>query len=621
MLDVGEAKIVNVTVANSTNQSFENAVISIYDLQGSLRYSGVGSLRAGLEPGHEYDFQLTMPINSTDSMRAVIRRLNVSSDLNLRPQTVVDYGGDLPASPGGETLVAEVTPLFALNDSDLIYNRTELYIPEREIEILYVVHCKDWNFSTGSCSDWDINATSDYNMQDNGTYIWFNVTRFHSFGGGSGNPVPNVTQIRVYDVTGQSDTHTGGNLTGSGLDKTFYFFQRTPKLYRVEMTIRNDGNARWNLAANDDVHHEGLNSAWDINNVNDIWYNIGGTNHTAGNWSNGKVVWNTSLGGGLNAGATMTFNYMFNMTTSNNEEYPVYFLCNDTSARSGSYDNSTYNITRLGYLDLVLALPPQIPGLGNASNNTGLTAYMIGFNRTFFVNATLYCRDGYCGIVNGTLRYNKSSADPDTPVNTTLKDQPFYVMDGINPKYCGNNPMKEDDYCNVTWYVNATGSMHSIWKMDVQFRSNYSLTNDTGDVSIEVTKVLIIALSWDVANFGVCNPMSYGNPALLNQQGYNITIDNNSNDVDGLYIKGTNLDPVNVSALNGISYGIGVGNFSWYYLDDYSKASRLTNQYYLMNQSLATSTVIRNYYWIDVPSGQYTQDYAGKLYIMANASV
>jgi hypothetical protein len=55
-------------------------------------------------------------------------------------------------------------------------------------------------------------------------------------------------------------------------------------------------------------------------------------------------------------------------------------------------------------------------------------------------------------------------------------------------------------------------------------------------------------------------------------------------------------------------------------MDNYSAASRLTDQYHLMNQSLPSSTVVRNYYWIDIPRGQYTQDYAGKLYIMANAS-
>ena len=615
-LQINDSYKFNLTVTNSTNNSFLGSTITVYGSDGSTLASGPSNISVGLEMNKEYDIGISVPVNGTTWMNAVIRRLNLSNNYTLRPQVVTDYGSTIPAN------ISRLTTLFAINDSFIVYNHTELYIPRGDQDdIVSIMHCQDWSFLPPNCPAWDMYEPEDYNMQENDTHIWFNVTHFTSYGGGAGNPIPNATTVKIYDVTGQADTHTGGTLIGSGLNTTFYFLKRVPKMYRAEFTVRNDGLAKWTIAAGDDVHHENLNSAWPINNRTDIWYNLGGTNYYSGNWSGGRVVWNMSLGGQLNKGSTMTFYYVFNMTSSDTEVYNTYFLCNDTSSKSGSYDYDKYNITRLGYFEFQLALPPQIPGLGNASNNTGLTAYMIGANRTFMVNATVYCRDGYCGMVNGTLRYNKTSANPDTQVNTTLKDKPFYVMDGVNPKNCGNNPMKTDDYCNATWMVNATDVMHSIHKLDVQFLSNYSLSNDTADVSIEVTKVLIVDLSWDVANFGVCNPMSYGNPALLNSQGYNITIDNNSNDVDGLYIKGTDLGPVNVSVLNGITYGIGVGNMTWHYADNYSNSMRLTNQYYLMNQSLPTSTVIRNYYWIDIPRGQYTQDYAGKLYIMANASV
>ncbi|RLG01856.1 hypothetical protein DRN58_00840 [Thermococci archaeon] len=611
-----EGRTVNITVINSSGITFENTRISIFDILGQEISSKIittsdAILLDELALNKDYDIEVITPLPE-GSLRARIKNLNITENLTIMPQVVENYTGEKPAE--------NMTALYAMNDSNMVYTLVELYIPHREINVTNILHCTNWNFNTALCYQWEVNASEDYNMQKNLTHIWFNVSSFTAFGGGAGKPLPNVTEIRIYDVTNLGNTHSGGTLIGSGLNTTFYFYQREPKLYRVEIDVRNDAPTQWTIDPEDVVYHSGLNETWQIDATNDIWYYEGGINYTGGNWSNGTVYWNTSLGGKLTNGEIATFYYVFNMTTSQNEEYPVYFLCNDTSSNSGSYDNSIYNITRVGYLEVNLTIPPQIPGQGEAESNGG---YKVGQNKIFIMNATVYCRDGYCGNVNGTLRYNLSSPLPDTSVNTTPGDKPFYVISGINPKNCSSNPMKSDEFCNATWNVNATGNLSSLWKLDVLFKSNL-VENDTQDVIIEITKVLILHLSWTHTDFGICDPLTYGNSALLNDvDGYNISLDENSNDADGIYIKGTDLTPKDVQGFGSIQYGIGVSNITWNANENLyqsTNTTRLTKNYSPIRENVPAGSVITMYFWIDIPPGQYAQEYNGTLYVMANAS-
>ncbi|MCK4492410.1 MAG: hypothetical protein KAU03_07280, partial [Candidatus Altiarchaeales archaeon] len=559
-----EPRTVNITLVNSLGTTFNNTEISILDNLGQLVSSKTitesdDTLSDELALNQIYTLEITTPL-ACGYLRSKIRNINITGNLSITPQVAVNYTGEMPS------LIVNVTPLFALNDTGLVYDLAELYIPKNGVNVTGIVHCVQWNFSDAKCYEWEVNDTGDYNMQENSTHIWFNVTDFTSFGGGKGKPLPNITQIRIYDVTGQASTHSGGTSIGSGLNTTFYFYKREPQVYRVEIDVRNDASTQWTIDLTDIVYHENLNSTWDINTTADIWYYEGGTNYTSGNWSNGRVTWNTSLGGKLTNGETGTFYYVVNVTTSGNEKYPVYFLCNDTIDNVGSYDNSIYNITRIGYLEVNLTLPPSIPGQGDAESNGG---YKVGQNRTFIINATVYCRDGYCGDLNGTLRYNQSTSLPGTPVNTTAGDKPFYVLSGINPKQCAGNPLYKDEFCSISWEVNSTGDLSTYWKLDVLFNSTYAGSNKTDYTVIEITKVLIMDISWNKVDFGVCNPVTTGNPALLNNvDGYNISIHPNSNDVDGLWIKGTDLSPESVSGFGSITYEIGVRNITWNDLED-----------------------------------------------------
>ncbi len=614
-----ESCTVNITLINSTGDSFKNSEISIYDTLGQkisskIITAGYDKLTDELALDQLYIIDISAPTGS-NNLLARIQDFNVTGNLTIEPQVVVDYVGELPF------MFVDVTALFALNDTGLVYDLAELYIPKSGLNITDIVHCVQWNFSDAKCYGWEINDTGDYNMQGNSTHIWFNVTDFTSFGGGKGKPLPNITQIRIYDVTGQANTHSGGTSIGSGLNTTFYFYKKEPRVYRVEIDVRNDASTQWTIDSTDIVYHENLNSTWDINTTADVWYYEGDANYTGGNWSNGRVTWNTSLGGKLTNGETGTFYYVVNITTSGNEKYPVYFLCNDTVDNVGSYDNSIYNITRIGYLEVNLTLPPSIPGQGDAESNSG---YKVGQNRTFIINATVYCRDGYCGGLNGTLRYNQSTSPPDTPVNTTAGDRPFYVLSGINPKQCAGNPLYKDELCSISWEVNSTGNLSTHWKLDVLFNSTYAGSNKTDYTIIEITKVLIMDISWGKVDFGVCNPVTTGNPAIWNNvDGYNISIHPNSNDVDGLWIKGTNLEPESVSGFGSITYTLGVGNITWNDLkNNYTgpDTTRLTYNYSLIRENVSSGTAVPMYYWIDLPRGQYAQNYSGTLYILAAAN-
>ncbi|MEA1925149.1 MAG: NEW3 domain-containing protein [Candidatus Altiarchaeota archaeon] len=604
--------VFNITASNESVKLSENTSIQIFNSTGGLLAQGNGSISVILIQYGIYDILLTTPL-AGGAQKTLLKSVNMTQSMKLTSQVVDNYLGTPPKN-------IDVTALYAQEDLSVPYSHAEITLPKNQNNITAIVHCTSWDFALVDCSSWEVANTTEYNMQENSTHFWFNVSSFDSFGGGKSKPIPNITQIRIYEVTGEADTHNGGELIDSGLNTTFEFFKRDPELYRIEIDIRNDGESHWWIAAADIVYHEGLNSSWYVDSANDIWYYTEGLNYTTGDWSGGRITWNTSQGGRIRKEQSATFYYVVNITSSGNEKYSVYFYANDTSVASGSYDNSVYNLTRVGYLEIQLVTPPVIPGQGNASQNGG---YKVGQNKTFIVNATVYCRDGLCGYVNGTLRYNKSSADPDTQINTST-DTPFYILTADNPQNCSTNPLVKDEFCNLTWTVNSTGALNSIWALDVLFNSTHAQGNDTGNIFIEITKVLIMSLSWSSIDFGFCDPGTSGNNASLNNvDGYNITVDNNSNRIDEILVKGTDLSADSVGGLKGIVYDIGVRNLSWNdELSQYNHANttQMNLTYVLMREKINPGTTFHNYYWLDVPSGKYSQHYSGTLYVLANAS-
>ncbi len=249
-------------------------------------------------------------------------------------------------------------------------------------------------------------------------------------------------------------------------------------------------------------------------------------------------------------------------------------------------ENSAINITAVGYLEVNLTEPPDS------------TSVMV--NRTFRINATVTCRNGPCSTVSGTARYNYSTANPDTPINTTPGDYPLFTDE--NPKSCGY--LAEDESCTLEWMVNATGDLGSYFEIDVNFTGIES--NDTDDSTINIVCFYVMTLQWDFINFSSLYPGDYidavGNDDML----YNITVDEDSCAID-LYIKGINLTKP------GTSYVIGVGNVTWNTTNQYP-GFELNYTYALINSSVPSNTNITTYYWIDAPITEYG-DYNGTIWI------
>jgi len=602
---------VNLSTYNDTYNPNPNTTINLYNEVGvkvdSLNTSYYRYLSQQL-----YDIEL-ITVLASGTLNATLFDTNISSNLSTKSQTVSDYTNNLPS------YINDITPLFALNDDGVTYDHAELSIPLDGVTIEAILHCLNWNYENANCTNWEVNDTIEYDMAENSSHLLLNVTEFDTFGGGGGDTLPNLTEIRVYNVTGLPNTHEGGDLIASGLNTTFNL--TIGYTYRVEFTVRNDG-IKWNIDAADEAYHDGLNSSWTINTTDDIWYtdDAGATNYSGGAFSFGNVSWDLSLGGSLKNGEEAVFYYVTNISSEIEEDLQVYFLVNDTSKESGSTDYSTYVILPQGYLEVNLTLPPIIPGKGNASNGI---SYKVGANKTFIINATVVCRDGNCGDVSGTLRNGTSGSEPANTVSTT-SDTPFYITSGANPQDCSTNPLVQNESCELSWTVNASGDLGTQWSMDVEFDATKASSNDTNNTEINITKVLILSISWSEINFGVVSPNTVGiNASLNNLGGYNITLHENSNDIDGLYIRGTNLSPQNVSGFGSITYGIAIGNISFNDNENnYSAATteRITEDYALVRATFPPGTVATTYFWADVPGGQYAQDYEGTLYVMVNAT-
>ncbi len=290
-------------------------------------------------------------------------------------------------------------------------------------------------------------------------------------------------------------------------------------------------------------------------------------------------------------------------------------LCNITDNSSLYYNDTVDNkanttislATAGGILEVYLMLPPTIPGDGNASLGIG---YEVGQNKTFFIQANVTCRNSNCGNVQGTVRYNVTAL-PDTPLNTSY-DTPFYIVDSVplNPKSCQNNPLNVNDSCILNWTVNSTGALLSIWKLDVLFDGESAVSNNTNYTNIKITKVLIMKLSANDIDWGILDPQTTCEPAPNNP--ITITLDSNSNDADGIYIKGENL-------VNG-SEAIGITNVTWCKCIVCLNGQNMTTQYELIQANVNAGTDINTSYWIDIPAVPALR-YRGEAYVMANATL
>ena len=221
-------------------------------------------------------------------------------------------------------------------------------------------------------------------------------------------------------------------------------------------------------------------------------------------------------------------------------------------------------------------------------------------NQTFNVNATIVCRDGPCGEVNGTIRYNLTSSNPDTLINITEGDEPFYIQEypTYTMKSCGI--MYSGDSCQLNWTINATGNVNSQWKIGILFNSSYidMQNNNTLNTTISIIPCTEdFTLQWNSIKFGLLNPDTGPHEAPGNSDnGYNITVNSGSCNLD-FYISGTNL--VNTT----LNSNIGVGNVTWSNTSNsYASSYNLSTISTAVKSNVPKNTNITTWYWINVPS-------------------
>jgi hypothetical protein len=303
--------------------------------------------------------------------------------------------------------------------------------------------------------------------------------------------------------------------------------------------------------------------------------------------------------------AWSNFTVVINSTVGCTIRWKVY--ANDTSNNWNTSETFSYVTTTLSYLEVNLEFP---------------SSYSITQNQTFTINATVFCRKGACGNVYGTIRYNASSPYPDTPVNTSEGEKPFYIQEPPYPsqalKSCPTNPLEENEFCNLTWIINATGDVNSVWKIGVLFNSSQQIQNHTSNSTITIVPAIeSLSLSWSSIDFGflIPNTQAENNPAPGNSNNlYNITNTGTCN--LNLWIKGSDLTNSTFNSL------IAVGNLSW------SNSSSIYNPntvypldyyYKLLYSNLLPNSNLTTYYWLSVPS-VYAGIYKGTITICGNCS-
>ncbi len=320
-------------------------------------------------------------------------------------------------------------------------------------------------------------------------------------------------------------------------------------------------------------------------------------------WLNSK--WTNCYSG--NVLADTPTQWWCNMTTN-----PMNYNSSDRRVRIRINSTPDFDIGLLkeDYIQFYIGYPSYLEV--NLTNPDTSVFLNVRQNQTFDVNATVICKDGPCGEVFGTVLYNLSSSNPDTPVNETQGDKPFYIQEtpANAKKSCGI--MYSGDFCQLNWTINATGDLNTNWKIGVLFNSSYTdiQENHTDNASISIIPCTVdFTVQWSSINFGLLNPSTEQNEAPGNSNNkYNITVNPGSCNLD-LYINGTNLINTTYNSF------IPVNNITWSNTSNtYSESFNLSSTVAPIKLNIPENTNVTTWYWINVPA-VYAGYYSGTIYI------
>ena len=420
-----------------------------------------------------------------------------------------------------------------------------------------------------------------------------------AFGYDPGDPLPNVTDYRVFDVSGlsTSEKRDSGQLVHSGLNETVDIDKLSQGDYRFSFEVTNEGASTWQLTSQDELFHDNVPDTWTREQT---YYNTSGSTFFGGNLSGNTINWDAGQGGSVDVGQKLYAEYIVEVPE---QDYNLQqqFLVNDSESGAGSRDFHRLKVKDLGNLDVEIHEPP---------NNT-----VVQINKTFDINATATCSGGFCGDINADPRYNESGA---RTVIRTSTDDPFRVQNF----FTGNcDDVSSGEKCRLVYLVNATGTEGSRFNLDVNVSSNYTKIPQASSNNslVGLNSFILMGLNWSVTNFGYVEPGAVDQPAVCSVASfcptYNVVIENYSIPVDALWVKGSDL----ISQENP-AYEIGIGNVSYSLINDSTTSEPIRKSYRRVATDLAAGTILPTYYWLDVPTGIVQSQYSGQITFKANNS-
>jgi hypothetical protein len=552
-------------------ENVQNADITL-EQQDSLIAEG-STIDQEINAGENYN--LTQEVSG---LEIKIKNFSIQEDFDFRPR-ILDI-----QTPEGDDFLTDLDQFYFVNQS-LNFNSASIDTGKTN-EPDRIAKCT--SFQNLECQDWEINSTSDYsdNSGSLGTETYtYTVNDFSAYSSGNNASLPEIQNIEVFKATSQTDQRNDGKLIDEGLNKTFQIGQKNSGIYRFEFNISNSGSESWELTAEDALQHSGLNQSW---TVSDIYYRLNGVKENNDPSNDGSIKWDTGNGGTVNPGESFSAEYILNITQDSTNEFPQIFEANSTDGTSDR-DKHVLKTLIYGNLEAYIDRP---------ANNSVLQN-----NREFKLNGTISCVDGDCGDIGSEPRRNTSTGQQ------AFDNQYFEVLNSNST--CS---LLEDEQCTVEWDVNATGEKNTVHELDFEASSGYTKVDSTitEENLVEIRDIIMMDLDWDVVDFGVLDPGEKENPAENNSDGYNLTIEEDSNTVDNLWVKASNLTSEQDS-----SYQIPYFNMSYDEQNQYP-GTAFTQNYSLVDSDLAPGTVKTFYYWLDVPYGIIKGGYSGTITFKAN---
>lgn len=543
------------------------------------------SLTADLATNHNYtviqDF-------GTGDINVTLYELNLTEDFNPDIQ-LTDRKESTPYLENGEKIYGFKNTGIDFSKGEISYGRSSA--PDN------ILKCNSYDFSSTDCSDWNINSSTDYSISQDSGIFTFNVSGFSAYTAGDTAPRLNVAEIRVYNVTGLSNSEKKyqGQLIDQGLNKTFQTEQTDQAAsFRFTFQVKNIGSEDWDLASADTLYHDGIDTGW---TVDQIFYNTS-TEYTGGSFSSGRVTWDTGTDAVLQNGTSMNASYVTETSLTDTETFDQRFLVSDSSTAASDEDEHILEAIKYGRIDVEFISPP---------NNTIVTQ-----NKTFALTANLTCSGGECGTVEANPRYNSTEGQQILPGQG---EEPFALQEDAGESCT----LVSGEECQLDWDVNATGSQDSYHELDVNASSNSYPgipESDSRDFQVEISVPIDFSLNWTTIDFGALNPGVENKSAEGNDNmEYNITVSEDSAPIDNLWVNATDL----VSTVDP-SYVIGASNMSYSLQNDISTENRLSNSYQHVKSNIDPGDIISTFYWIDVPFGMTEGGYNGTITFKANST-